>query len=125
MSFGRRPNPVFGPDYARARAVLLRARRRAGLSQRALAHALGKANSHVTRIERGQRRIDLLEFHAIARALGADPVGLFAELAAELERPECAAAPAAASAAAPPLRWLPPSPAAQTAPPGRRRPQET
>ncbi|TAJ72022.1 MAG: XRE family transcriptional regulator [Phenylobacterium sp.] len=59
--FGRRPNPVFGSDYARARAVLLHARRRAGLSQRALAQALGKANSHVTRIERGQRRIDLLD----------------------------------------------------------------
>jgi len=41
--------------------VLLHARRRAGLSQRALAQALGKANSHVTRIERGQRRIDLLD----------------------------------------------------------------
>lgn len=88
MSFGRRPNPVFGPQYARARDVLLRARRRAGLSQRALAHALGKASSHVTRIERGQRRIDLLEFHAIARVLRRDPVELFSELDAELERLE-------------------------------------
>ena len=91
MPFGRRPNPVFGAEYARARAVLLRARRRAGLSQRDLARALGKANSHVTRIERGQRRIDLLEFHHIARVLGVDPVGLFAELAAELSRLEAAA----------------------------------
>lgn len=86
MAFARRPNPVFGPDYQQAREVLLRARRRAGLSQRELARALGKANSHVTRIERGQRRIDLLEFHEIARVLGVDPVSLFAELAAELSR---------------------------------------
>lgn len=92
MSFARRPNPVFSPEYQRARDVLLRARRRSGLSQRELAHALGKANSHVTRIERGQRRIDLLEFHDIARVLGVDPVGLFAELAAELARAEVSAA---------------------------------
>ena len=91
MSFGRRPNPVFGPDYARARVVLLRARRRSGLSQRAVAQALGRANSHVTRIERGQRRIDLLEFHAIARVLGRDPVDLFSEVAAELAHLEVAA----------------------------------
>lgn len=84
MSFGRRPNPVFTPAYACARGVLLRARRRSGLSQRDLARALGKANSHVTRIERGQRRIDLIEFHAMAQVLGHDPVELFSEVAAEL-----------------------------------------
>lgn len=86
MTFGRRPNPVFSPAYDRVRAVLLRARRRSCLSQRALARALGKANSHVTRIERGQRRIDLLEFHDMARALGRDPVELFSEVTAELAR---------------------------------------
>lgn len=90
MSFGRRPNPVFSPAYDRARAVLLRARRRSGLSQRDLARALGKANSHVTRIERGQRRIDLIEFHATAQVLGRDPVELFSEVAAELLRLEAA-----------------------------------
>jgi len=83
MPFARRPNPVFSP-YECARGVLLRARRRSGLSQRDLARAPGKANSHVTQIERGQRRIDLLEFHAIAQVLGYDPVELFSEVAAEL-----------------------------------------
>lgn len=92
MPFGRRPNPVFSADYAGARAVLLRARRRAGLSQRALAQALGKANSHVTRIERGQRRIDLLEFLAMARVLGCDPVELCSEVVAELARLDAASA---------------------------------
>jgi transcriptional regulator with XRE-family HTH domain len=92
MSFGRRPNPVFSPPYDCARAVLLSARRRSGLSQRELARALGKANSHVTRIERGQRRIDLLEFHAIARVLGRDPVELFSEVASELARLDAASA---------------------------------
>jgi len=92
MPFGRRPNPVFSAEYAYAREVLLRARRRAGLSQRKLAHGLGKANSHVTRIERGQRRIDLLEFHHIARVLGVDPVALFAELVAELSKREASGA---------------------------------
>lgn len=84
MPFGRRPNPVFSPAYAEVRAILTAARRRADAPQRRLAAQLGKAASHVSMIERGQRRVDVLEFYRIARALGADPVALFAALAERL-----------------------------------------
>jgi len=84
MTFSRRPNPVFSPDYDRVRAVLVQARRRAATAQRRLGAQLGKSGSHICMIERGQRRVDVLEFYRIARALGADPVALFKELADQL-----------------------------------------
>ena len=38
----------------------------------------------ISLIETGQRRVDVLEFYAIARALGANPTELFDELAKKL-----------------------------------------
>jgi transcriptional regulator with XRE-family HTH domain len=53
------------------------ARRRANLTQQELAKRLGKPQSFVSDYERGQRRIDLMEFLIIARALGVDPQEIF------------------------------------------------
>lgn len=85
MSGLRRPNTVFSDEYQALREALIAARRRARLSQRALADRIGKCGSHVCMIERGQRRIDVLEFYLIAHALGIDPG---ATLKASLE-PAC------------------------------------
>jgi transcriptional regulator with XRE-family HTH domain len=81
----RRPNPVFSPEYRCLVAVLIDARCAAGLSQRSLAARLGRASSHITMIERGQRRVDSLELYLMAKALGADPVELFRRIAIRLE----------------------------------------
>lgn len=78
----RKPNPVFSADYESLRQVLLKARRDARISQRTLAERIGKSHSHVCMIERGQRRIDVLEFCTIAASLGANPLQLFAEVVA-------------------------------------------
>jgi len=80
----RRPNPVFSDEYEVVRAVLIGARREAGLSQRALAARLGKTGSHVAMIERGQRRVDLLEFCRIAESLGLSPDALVRRISARL-----------------------------------------
>lgn len=80
----RRPNPVFSDEYSVVRDVLIGARREAGLSQRALAARLGKTGSHVAMIERGQRRVDLLEFCRIADSLGVSPDALVGRIAAQL-----------------------------------------
>lgn len=53
------------------------ARLEAGLKQADVAAALGKNQSYVSNIERGQRRIDVVEFYALARAIGIEPVELF------------------------------------------------
>ena len=70
------------PEYARLIATLVAARKGAGVRQQALAKRLGRPQSFVAKYEGGERRIDLIEFVAIVRALGADPVKLFAEFVA-------------------------------------------
>lgn len=80
----RRPNPVFSDEYEVVRAVLIGARRDAGLSQRALAARLGKTGSHVAMIERGQRRVDLLEFCRIADSLGVSADALVHRISEQL-----------------------------------------
>ena len=49
-----------------------------GMTQRDLASAMKWPQSTVGRIELGQRRLDVVEFVAVAKALKQDPVELFA-----------------------------------------------
>lgn len=49
-------------------------RQEAGLSQRQFAAKLGRELSFVSRIEQGQRRLDLLEWVWVCEALGRNPV---------------------------------------------------
>jgi transcriptional regulator with XRE-family HTH domain len=67
--------------YQAVGAALAAARKRANVTQVELAALLGKPQSVVSAIEAGQRRVDVVEFLRIARALGADPVEIFAEIA--------------------------------------------
>lgn len=62
--------------------LLVEARHSAELSQRDLAEILGEHHSWVAKVELGERRVDVIEFARIARALGADPVDLFSQVAA-------------------------------------------
>ena len=50
--------------------ILRSAREEAGLSQRALAKKLGVHHSWVAKVELGERRLDVIEFIGLARALG-------------------------------------------------------
>jgi transcriptional regulator with XRE-family HTH domain len=60
--------------------ILADARRKANLTQVELARLLGKPQSVVSGYEAGKRRVDLIEFLTIVRALRADPVEVFAEI---------------------------------------------
>lgn len=57
--------------------LLVTVRKKAGLTQRDLAALVKRPRSFVSRIEAGERRLDVVEFVAIARALKIDPVELF------------------------------------------------
>lgn len=57
--------------------LLVSARETAGLTQRDLARLLRRPQSFVGRFETGVRRLDVVEFVAVARALRVDPVELF------------------------------------------------
>jgi transcriptional regulator with XRE-family HTH domain len=70
-------------EYDRLVEVLVAVRHGAGIRQQALAKKLGKPQSFIAKYEGGERRIDVIEFIAIARALGADPLKLFKEFLAE------------------------------------------
>lgn len=61
---------VVSPDYRVAIASLKDARVGLGISQRELARRLGKPPSFVNKIEQLERRLDILEFIAIAEAMG-------------------------------------------------------
>ncbi|MDO8297291.1 MAG: helix-turn-helix transcriptional regulator [Caulobacter sp.] len=78
------PKSVFTGAYATMLAVLVAARRDAGVTQIELARRLGRTQSFISQIERGVRRLDVIEFYAIAQALKIDPVMLFTAVAKEL-----------------------------------------
>jgi transcriptional regulator with XRE-family HTH domain len=64
-------------EYERLVQILVAVRHEIGIRQHALAKKLGRPQSFVAKYEGGERRIDVIEFIAIARALGADPLKLF------------------------------------------------
>ncbi len=68
------PKSLRSPAHDRLLALLLEARRRAGLTQAEVAERLGKPQSYVAKVEGGERRLDTLEMIAFAEAIGADPV---------------------------------------------------
>jgi transcriptional regulator with XRE-family HTH domain len=75
---------VFTEAYASMLEVLTAARKDAGVSQIELAERLGKTQSFVSQIERGVRRLDLIEFCAFARGLRLEPTELFAAISRKL-----------------------------------------
>ncbi len=75
---------VSSPSYRAAVRVLVEARTRAGLTQRALAERIGRPYTMIANIERGERRIDVVEFIAIARALGVSEKEMIGKLAEAL-----------------------------------------
>ena len=70
------------PEYDRFIEILVAVRRAAGVRQQTLAKKLGKPQSFIAKYEGGERRLDVVEFITIARALGADPVKLFRDFVA-------------------------------------------
>ena len=73
------------PDqYKRIGACLATERKRLGITQVDLATRLGKPQSFVSAYESGQRRLDLVEFLRLAKALGLDPQTLFVDVVGAL-----------------------------------------
>ena len=73
---------VFTARYARFRQLLVEARVAAALSQGELASRLERPQSYVSKYERGERRLDVVELLEITRVLGIDSAKLLAQLEA-------------------------------------------
>jgi transcriptional regulator with XRE-family HTH domain len=65
---------VYTQQYRRFRTLLIQARQTAGLTQVELAVRLDRPQSFVSKIERGERRLDVIEFLEVARVLQLDVV---------------------------------------------------
>ena len=68
----KRRKAVRTPKYIQLRHLLVEARTKAGLSQDALADRLGRPQSYVSKFERGERRLDVVEFFEVMDALHVD-----------------------------------------------------
>ena len=76
------PRDLRTPRYICLRELLIEARKSAGLSQAAVAGKLGRPQSYVADIERNERRLDVIEFLALAEALDCDPMKIIAKVRA-------------------------------------------
>lgn len=68
------PRSLFSEPYGELLRVLVTARHEAGLRQVDLAQRLGKPQSFVSKMERGERRLDVVELILVARAIGVDEI---------------------------------------------------
>jgi transcriptional regulator with XRE-family HTH domain len=95
-------NIVFSKEYEFAPRALAKMRQSAGLSQQQLADVLERAQSHVFRMETGQRSIEIVEFCRIAHATGHDPAEALAALLVEWAANGCDYRPPAAQSVSAP-----------------------
>jgi transcriptional regulator with XRE-family HTH domain len=67
-------------EYKALTALLLEARKQAGLTQQQVADRLRKPQSYVAKYEGGERRLDVIEFLAVCRVLRAKPAEIISDL---------------------------------------------
>jgi transcriptional regulator with XRE-family HTH domain len=60
---------TFTREYAAFCRLLRETRERAGLTQVELAEKIGETQSYVSKVERGERRLDLVQLQVFCRAL--------------------------------------------------------
>lgn len=73
---------IFSKNYDVFLQHLRQARKRAGLTQEQLASRLGQTQSFVSKCERGERRLDLVEVREFCQAIGIS----FAAFAADFDK---------------------------------------
>jgi transcriptional regulator with XRE-family HTH domain len=71
---------VHTKDYDLFLDLLIKARKGASLTQAEVADRLRRPQSYVSKYESGERRLDVVEFLDLARAIGFDPAKLIKSL---------------------------------------------
>ena len=66
--------------YDRFRHLLIDARKASDLTQAEVASTLKRPQSFVAKYEKGERRLDVVEFLEVAKAIGIDPIDLIRQL---------------------------------------------
>lgn len=68
------------------RQKLIDMRKSAGMTQRELADKMGREQSFIWRLESGERRLDLIEFHWICNELGQDAAAIYREILDDIKQ---------------------------------------
>lgn len=80
------PQTTFTESYRRLLDMLVELRRRSGMTQMDLAKRLKKQQSFVSNMERGVRRLDVIEYCVIARVLDGNPISMISEILDDLPK---------------------------------------
>ena len=67
------PSSIFTERHQELIGFIASVRKAAGITQVELAARLGRPQSFVSKVERGERRLDVIEFCQVAEALGRGP----------------------------------------------------
>ena len=71
---------VFTDKYNEFLQIMIAARKQAGMTQQRLAELLNKPQSYVSKYERRERRLDVIEFLTIANVLELDPCNVIKQI---------------------------------------------
>ena len=63
---------IFSPEYRAVTALLSEFREKAGITQVDLANKLGVTQSYVSKVERGERLLDVIQLREFCKALDTD-----------------------------------------------------
>lgn len=77
------PSSLFTDRHQAFIRFIAAARKGAGLTQVELASRLGRPQSFVSKVEKGERRVDVVEFCQLAEALGREPAELLGAFVSE------------------------------------------
>ena len=78
---------VFTSEYGEVQRLLKETRKSANVTQVALAEGLGQTQSFVSKCERGERRLDVIQLRTICQVLGTTLSDFVAELEKRLATP--------------------------------------
>ena len=77
---------IYTQEYQTLLAVLKRCREKAGITQIALAEKLAKTQTFISKVERGDRRLDAVELRSFCHAIGMTLGAFVAEFEKELKK---------------------------------------
>ncbi len=78
---------IFSEEYRTFLRVLVSERKSMGLKQGDVARKLHRPQSYLSKTEHGERRLDVVEFIALCRAMGTNPLKVMAKVVEAIPEP--------------------------------------
>ena len=77
---------IYSHEYEIFRRCIIAARKEAKLTQEAVAKYIKKPQSFVAKYENGERRLDVIEFLLITRAIGVEPCDIIRKIEQQISK---------------------------------------